>query len=155
MEFHLQHQSFKEIPGLISFRMDWLDLLAVQETLKVYKHKIFPSQREKHTVTVSISASVSCGIRDGRCTCSQSCPTLCDPMDCSPPGFSVNGISQARIPDWVAIFSSREPSQPRDQTRVSCVSYTGRQKCLQIPVPPKTQRKSCVLPDSGHMPPSL
>ena len=33
----------------------------------------------------------------------QSCPTLCDPMDCSPPGSSVNGILQARILEWVAI----------------------------------------------------
>ena len=38
----------------------------------------------------------------------QSCPTLCDPMDCSPPGSSVQGILQARIPEWVAIPSSRE-----------------------------------------------
>ncbi|KAM7226499.1 hypothetical protein CapIbe_022644, partial [Capra ibex] len=37
----------------------------------------------------------------------QSCPTLCDPMDCSPPDSSVHGISQARILEWVAIFSSR------------------------------------------------
>ena len=34
----------------------------------------------------------------------QSCPTLCDPMDCSPPGSSVQGILQARILEWVAIF---------------------------------------------------
>ena len=34
MEFHLQHQSFNEHPGLVSLRMDWLDLLAVQGTLK-------------------------------------------------------------------------------------------------------------------------
>ena len=33
----------------------------------------------------------------------QSCPPLCDPMDCSPPGSSVNGILQARILEWVAI----------------------------------------------------
>ena len=33
----------------------------------------------------------------------QLCPTLCDPMDCSPPGSSVHGISQARILEWVAI----------------------------------------------------
>ena len=33
----------------------------------------------------------------------QSCPTLCDPMDCSLPGFSVHGIFQARILEWVAI----------------------------------------------------
>ena len=36
----------------------------------------------------------------------QSCPTLCDPMDCSPPGSSVHGILQAKIPEWVAISFS-------------------------------------------------
>ena len=36
----------------------------------------------------------------------QSCLTLCDPMDCSPPGFSVHGILQARILEWVAISFS-------------------------------------------------
>ena len=40
--------------------------------------------------------------------------TLCDPMDCSPPGFSVHGIFQARILEWVAIFFSRGPSRLRD-----------------------------------------
>ena len=49
----------------------------------------------------------------------QSCPTLCDSMDCSLPGFSVHGILQARIPEWVAITFSRESSQPRDWTWVS------------------------------------
>ena len=44
-----------------------------------------------------------------------------DPMDCSPPGSSVPGILQARILEWVAKPSSREPSQPRDQTCVSCI----------------------------------
>ena len=44
----------------------------------------------------------------------QLCPTLCDPMDCSLPGFSVYGILQARTLEWVAIPFSREPSQPRD-----------------------------------------
>ena len=55
----------------------------------------------------------------------QLCPTLCNPMDCSPPGSSVHGILQARILEWVAMPSSRGYSQPRDQTRVSCISYTG------------------------------
>jgi len=42
----------------------------------------------------------------------QSCPTLCDPMDCSPPGSSVHGIFQARILEWVAIsFSEIFPTQ--------------------------------------------
>ena len=52
----------------------------------------------------------------------QSCLTLCDPMDCSPPGSSVYGILQARILEWVAILFSRVSSQPRDQNQVSCVA---------------------------------
>ena len=45
----------------------------------------------------------------------QSCPTLCHPVDCSPPGSSVRGILQARILQCVAISYSRASSQPRDQ----------------------------------------
>ena len=52
----------------------------------------------------------------------QSCPALCDPMDSSPPGSSVHGISQARILEWVAIFFFRGSSQPWDWTQVSCTS---------------------------------
>ena len=48
----------------------------------------------------------------------QLCPTLCNPMDCGPPGSSVHGIFQARILEWVAISFSRGSSQPRDQTLV-------------------------------------
>ena len=47
----------------------------------------------------------------------QSCPTLCNPMDHSPPGSSVHGILQAGILRWVAILFSRGFSQPRDRTR--------------------------------------
>ena len=52
----------------------------------------------------------------------QSCPTLCDPMYCSPPGSSVYGIFQARILEWVAISFSRGSSQPRNWTQVSCIA---------------------------------
>ena len=48
----------------------------------------------------------------------QSCPTLCDPMDCRPPGSSVHGNLQARILKWVAISYSRRSSWPRDWTWV-------------------------------------
>ena len=54
----------------------------------------------------------------------RSCPTLCDPMDCSPPGSSVYGILQARTLEWVAISFSRGSSQLRDGTQASCI--TGR-----------------------------
>ena len=52
----------------------------------------------------------------------QSCPTLCDPMDHSPPGSSVHGILQARVLEWVATSFSRGSSWPRDQTRVSWIA---------------------------------
>ena len=52
------------------------------------------------------------------CLIAQLCPTLRDPMDCSPPGSSVLGVFQARILEWAAIFFSRGSSQPRDRAPV-------------------------------------
>ena len=57
------------------------------------------------------------------CLVAQSCPTLCDPMDSSPPGSSVYGIIQARILEWVAMPSSRESSQPRNRTQVRSPTF--------------------------------
>ena len=56
-----------------------------------------------------------------------SCVTLCDPMDCSPPGSSVHGILQARTLEWVAVPSSRGSSRSRDWTCTSYVFCIGRQ----------------------------
>ena len=76
-----------------------------------------------------ITASLTHSFRAVLCCAKslQSCPTLCDPMDGSPPGSSVHGILQARILEWVAMPSSRGSSQPRDQTHISHVSCIGRQ----------------------------
>ena len=57
----------------------------------------------------------------------QSCPTLWDPMDGSPPDSSVHGILQARILERATMPSSRGSSWPRDRTHLSYVSCTGRQ----------------------------
>ena len=67
-----------------------------------------------------------CGkpILGGVCLVTESCLTLCNPMDCGPPGSSVYGIFQARILEWVAISYSRGSSWPKDGTCVSCI---GRQ----------------------------
>ena len=79
----------------------------------------------------------------------QSCPTLYNPMDCSPPGSSVHEIFQARILEWVAVSFSRGSSQPKDQTWVSCTAgsslltelkgkpkgYTIFFSLLQLPLP--------------------
>ena len=59
---------------------------------------------------------------DGGNLVAKSCLTLCDPMDYSPPGSSVHGISQARILEQVATFFSRGSSWCRDRTRVSCIA---------------------------------
>ena len=56
------------------------------------------------------------------CEVTQSCPTLCDPVDCSPPGSSVHEILQARILEWVAISFSRGSSRPRDRIQVSRIA---------------------------------
>ena len=53
----------------------------------------------------------------------ESCLTLCSPADCSPPGSSIHGILQARILECVAIPVSREASQPKDQTCISCFQH--------------------------------
>ena len=85
----------------------------------------------------------------------QPCLTLCNPMDCSPPGSSVHGIFQARLLEWVTISSSRVSSQPRDQTWVSCIELnmpanfensavaTGLEKVSFHPVPKKGNVKEC------------
>ena len=52
----------------------------------------------------------------------QSCPTLCDAKDCSPPASLVHEISQARILEWAAIPFCRGSSQPRDRIQVSCIA---------------------------------
>ena len=59
------------------------------------------------------------------CVCvAQSCPTLCDPVDGSPPGSSVREVLQARILGWVAMPSSRGSSRPRNWVQVSCTAGT-------------------------------
>ena len=65
-----------------------------------------------------------------------SCPTLCDPIDCSLPGSSVYRILQARILEWVAMPSFRGPSQPRDRFHVSCASFLHWQASSLPLVPP-------------------
>ena len=63
----------------------------------------------------------------GTCLCAwllscSSCVQLCDPMNCSLPGSSVQGILQARILEQVAMPSSRGFSPPRDRTQISCLA---------------------------------
>ena len=121
-----------EHPGLISFRMDWLDLLAVQGTLKSllqhHSSKASILQRSAFFIvqlshpymttgrTIALTRQIFVGkvmsllfnmLSDAAATRSlQLCPTLCNPIDGSPPGSPVPGILQARTLEWVAIFFS-------------------------------------------------
>ena len=107
----------------------------------------------------------------GGCSClvTKSCPTLCDLMDSSPPGFSVHGSLQARILEWVAISFSRGFSRPRDGTCISCIGRwiltteppgkpRGGGSFVKAGVPKLTGHQnlweSCQVPWAGSRPPS-
>ena len=65
---------------------------------------------------------VACDMCESESEVTQSCPTLCDPMDCSQSGSSVYGIFQARVLEWIAISFSRGSSRPRNRTWVSRIA---------------------------------
>ena len=87
--FSFGNSPSNEYSGLVSFRIDWLDLLAVQGTLK----SLLQHHREDSWVGAAAKSF-------------QSCLTLCDPIDGSPPGSPIPGILQARTQEWVAISFS-------------------------------------------------
>ena len=81
----------------------------------------------------------------------QSCPTACNPMDCSPPGSSVHGLLQARILEWVAIPFFRGSAQPRGWIWVFCIAsrflyHLSHQGSLGIYTETETiWLKSCIM----------
>ena len=89
-----------------------------------------------------VLSSVYCWL--GVVLVTESCLTLCNPLDCIPPDSSVHGILQARILEWVATSSSRGSSQPRDRTPGSCI--TGRFFTIWPP-----RKLGCVTTGSARM----
>ena len=79
----------------------------------------------------------------------ESCVTLCGPVDCSPPGSSVQGISQARILEWVAISFSRGSSWPGDRIHVSCMAGEFFTIWATLPLPTLKCPKSRTLTTSN------
>ena len=99
----------------------WSDLRYVKLWEVVdQKTQIFLQQRQFYSENCNLGSTTMV------CLITQSYQTLCDPMDCSPPGSSVHGIPQARILERVAMPSPRGSSWSRDPTWVSYVSCTGR-----------------------------
>ena len=83
------------------------------------------------------------------CSVSQSSPTLCNQMDCSPPGSSVYGIFQASVLEWVATSYSRGSSWPWDRTHVSCDPTIAGGFFTAVPV---LLHPSQVYPSPAHSP---
>ena len=81
----------------------------------------------------------------GKVLVAQSCVTLCNPMDCSPPGSSVHGIVQARILEWVpfpspGITTDQKPTTDRE-TKKKCTKYTTKENHQNIMVETKRRKK--------------
>ena len=76
-------------------------------------------QRNANDISLSIISAMSYSLWKWKWSRSVVVLTLCNPMDCSLRGYSVHGIFQSRILEWVAFSFSRRSSRPRDQTRVS------------------------------------
>ena len=88
-----------------------------------YNTMLYPSKLLREQI-LNILTTTTNTEKVTECMCAQSCPTLSDLMDCSPPGPSVHGILQARRLEWVAIFTSRGFSQPRNWTWISYTAPT-------------------------------
>ena len=86
----------------------------------------FPKCSGHNGVCVCVCVCVSARVR----TCAQPCLTLCDPIDCGPPGSSVRGISWVRTLEWVAISFSRGSSGARDGNHVSCTIFCTNRRIL-------------------------
>ena len=84
----------------------------------------------------------------------QSCLSLCDPVDCSPPSSSVYGIPQAWILEWVAMPSSRGSSWPRDRTHISHIYLYLQVGFLPLCFPrgSKGKESACNAGDWGSIP---
>ena len=104
----------KSVTGKDSSTLVWIKVEAPNYTSSHCCHHC-------HEFVVKTNASFrwKCLWWNGVCVvCAQTCPVLCDHMDCSPSGSSVHGILQARILEWVAIPFFRGSSWPRDLSRV-------------------------------------
>ena len=117
---HLQQATFRD--NVLLLTKSWLALVKQWKQWIKIKNSESPS-----SVFLFLPISLGYNWHVRACKLLQSCPTLCDLMDCSRPSSSVHGILQARIPEGVAIPFSRGSFGPRDRICVSYASWIGRQ----------------------------
>ena len=102
--------------------------MGISWVVQVVKTLCFRCRRPGQETKISVA--MLCSQRKRQLICpqsrcvlvTQSCPTLCDPTNCSPQSSSIHVILQTRILEWIAISFSRGSSQPRDRTRVSHIA---------------------------------
>ena len=92
---------------------DWARTFSIVTGITCYEHFLSGNKGPINIRAPNISVKVKV---------TQSCPTLCDPMDCTLPGSSVHAILQARILEQVAVPFSRGSSQSRNQTQISLIA---------------------------------
>ena len=115
VEHLLYTQHFPWWPSTQSSGADWDDLKTLALGWRMVGYSVFQNLVGVNLFTPLLYGKVKVLV-------AQSCLTLCDPMDCSPPGTSVHGILQERILEWVAMPFSRGSSWPRDWTQVPCTA---------------------------------
>ena len=116
-------------------RLNWIEMLSRHEALINTRHYYHFSEKPckvGHNPILYVKKISQKGLS---AQSFQLCPTLSNPVDCSPPGSSVHGILQARKLEWVAMPFSRGSSQPRYQTQVSYIYLSWQVGSLPL-VPP-------------------
>ena len=116
--FKYTESSFLHQQRGVSPGSKWMSESCGPDLSRLKTHNSLPSTGPQNLLDIPSSLRTSRRV----CSVAQWCPTLCNSMDYSPPGSSVQGISQARILEWVAISFSTEFSQTRDWTHISCLA---------------------------------
>ena len=111
-----EHPYFPTWKALFSERFLWVLVILSWMYMCIHTH----THTHTHIPLPNAPQNLACAMLY---LITQSCLTLRNAkLDCSPPGFSIRGILQARVLKWVAIPFSRESSQPRDWIQVSCLA---------------------------------
>jgi len=120
---HFAHLLFISFKNYFKRTQTLRHFFPVNDLVCIFKKPVWASSEKRRPHSLDI---LLCNYWSFKtcCCCSsgtKSCITVCNPVDCSPPGSSVHGISQTRILQWVAIPFSRGSPWPRDRTHVSCI----------------------------------